>query len=237
MKIKTVTFTGADDKTVPFDLFSIWRDNKFVEWGILYSETGGGRNRYPKFAKFMELMELPCNTSAHLCGKVVRELIVKGKVEQDMRLLTVLNACQRVQLNFNATKITPNLYLMFAYLNKYNLMGKPIIFQANKANKRFIDAVAPFTDNDFHYLFDASGGRGTEIATISEPIPGKHCGYAGGLNPDNLAEKLALLDMNLPVDQEIWIDMESGVRTSDMFDLDKVQKCIEIVKPYTVSKK
>lgn len=178
-------------------------------------------------------MELPCQTSAHLCGKAVRELITDGIIQQSLYIHPIANYCQRVQLNFNVQKTKPDLYRLFSGLSKYN--HPAVILQVNQSNKQFIDAVAPFTDSDtFHHLFDASGGRGTEIATIPQPLEGKYCGYAGGLNPDNLAEKLALLDMSLPTDHVIWIDMESGVRTNNNFDLDKVQKCIEIVKPYIV---
>lgn len=54
-------------------------------------------------------------------------------------------------------------------------------------------------------------------------------GYAGGFNPDNVAEKLSFLMENSQVG-DFWIDMESGVRTDDWFDTDKVRRVLRICK-------
>ena len=34
----------------------------------------------------------------------------------------------------------------------------------------------------------------------------------------------------------IWIDLESGVRTDDRFDLEKVSRVLSITKPYILQK-
>jgi hypothetical protein len=33
---------------------------------------------------------------------------------------------------------------------------------------------------------------------------------------------------------EAWIDLESGARTNDCFDLDKVRRILELAKPFIV---
>jgi hypothetical protein len=49
------------------------------------------------------------------------------------------------------------------------------------------------------------------------------CGYADGLNPDNIGVALPAIAACVPEGQPYWIDMESGVRTDDRFDLDKCE--------------
>ena len=70
-----------------------------------------------------------------------------------------------------------------------------------------------------------SGGEGIETHVIA--FAGKKIGYAGGINANNVAEKLTFLMENDQVG-DFWIDMESGVRTDDWFDIDKVVKVLEI---------
>ena len=74
-------------------------------------------------------------------------------------------------------------------------------------------------------LLDASGGRGIDTPVKPLNIPGLKVGYAGGLNPENVGEKLEYLMEN--VEGEFWIDMESGVRTDDRFDIDK---CVSVLQ-------
>ena len=81
-------------------------------------------------------------------------------------------------------------------------------------------------------LLDASGGMGIDTPIKVLPNAGKNfkVGYAGGFNPDNVAEKLTYLYEQKEVG-DFWIDMESGVRTDDWFDLDKVCRVLEICQP------
>jgi phosphoribosylanthranilate isomerase len=75
------------------------------------------------------------------------------------------------------------------------------------------------------------GGRGVLPENWQGVVPNHFTGYAGGLNPDNLEE--ALININKAVgDNEIWIDTETGVRTDDKLDLEKVVKFLEIAKKY-----
>ena len=83
-------------------------------------------------------------------------------------------------------------------------------------------------DHNYSALLDASGGRGINTG-IDILHTSKKIGYAGGFNPDNVEEKLSYLLEN--VDGPFWIDMESGVRTDDWFDLNKVIKVMEICDP------
>ena len=78
------------------------------------------------------------------------------------------------------------------------------------------------SDGNIHYF-------GQDLRTHEREIKQK-IGYAGGISPDNVADKLTYLFENVR-DGEFWIDMESGVRTDDWFDLDKVRRVLEICQP------
>ena len=59
-------------------------------------------------------------------------------------------------------------------------------------------------------------------------------GYSGGLGPDNLESELRKIEQVTKPEDEIWIDMETKIRSDDnkTFDLNKVRRCLEIVKPW-----
>jgi phosphoribosylanthranilate isomerase len=66
------------------------------------------------------------------------------------------------------------------------------------------------------------GGLGIDTPISAPAYASKvHLGFAGGINPDNVIDKMDEIT-SLPVGR-FWIDMESGVRTDDRFDLDKVE--------------
>ncbi len=41
-----------------------------------------------------------------------------------------------------------------------------------------------------------------------------------------------MLNKTMSTEQMIWIDMESGVRTNNKFDLDKAERVLETVRVY-----
>lgn len=53
----------------------------------------------------------------------------------------------------------------------------------------------------------------------------------GRLNPDNVAGHLLAIE-KVAHGYTTWIDMETGVRTQDAFDLDKVRRVLELAAPY-----
>ena len=89
-------------------------------------------------------------------------------------------------------------------------------------------------DDHITTLLDASGGRGVDTGIEVLKLPHK-IGYAGGITPENVEEKLTFLMESDDVDS-FWIDMETGVRTDDWFDLDKVENvlktCTEVIERY-----
>src|SRR5207302_929741 len=94
-------------------------------------------------------------------------------------------------------------------------------------------------------LFDTSGGAGLTPDDLEEswPMawPGKYCGYAGGLGPDNVADELEkIFGTNAEQASTFWIDMETKVRSYrvenfrkvDYFDLSKCEQVCKQVAPF-----
>lgn len=200
MKPSFVTFTGADNETS----IETMRDlsARFpIEWGILFSPSRQGIDpRYPDAATLERLCKSGLQLAAHLCGDHARD-VMSGR---DPVLPVPLIPFARVQINHG----TPDPVIIAAFAQR---VGKPCIAQTR--GEAFPD------DDRISWLFDASGGQG--IAPKAWPRhPGRPVGYAGGLGPVNAAT--VSKEIGAHAVAPYWIDMESGVRTDDRFDLDLV---------------
>jgi len=91
-------------------------------------------------------------------------------------------------------------------------------------------------------FFDPSGGTGCKPQSWPKPpvvANDDHqliVGYAGGLGPHNLNENL--LNISHIVSESktrFFIDMETNVRTNNIFDFNKVTQCLNIAKPFLSS--
>jgi phosphoribosylanthranilate isomerase len=257
MKIKIVTITGADDNTNHQDLIEISKKYPFVEWGILFSPTRNdkGESRYPtiewvnkfkkdviahNFTKIDSFMtngfdlgrnEITIMVSAHICGGYTKELLEGNNILIKEKLKDVYSHLflNRSQWNFNSSKNEVH-ETFYDFLNN-PLNGKTIL-QFNKANYHLCQKVIEMNNHNIHFLYDGSGGRGVLPNEWTGVVPNHFTGYAGGLNPDNLEEALINIEKSVG-DNEIWIDTETGVRTDDKLDLDKVVGFLEIAKKYT----
>lgn len=97
-----------------------------------------------------------------------------------------------------------------------------------------------FSDRNFSLLNDPSCGLGILINNfnICTTVPS---GFAGGIGPNTIDQILTNLlnsikdyqENNFKLLKPVWIDMESSLRTVgednvDVFDLNKIQKCVDI---------
>lgn len=229
MKITRVTFTGADDATPVSELLTLGRSCPFVEWGLLMSIDRRGKPRYPSNEWLKTLLEDDGQTpllSAHLCGHLARGLVL----DQVLRLDHTYRF-SRVQIN-----LPQNLmgHINLQKLADVRLMtqGRPqfiLQYRGTESEQQLVAQMPPYGRKAFAVLFDKSGGLGISPEVWPSPLPNVFCGYAGGLGPFNLAEELTKI-ASVAGDAEIWIDMETRIRTHDKFDLDKVRKCIEVVE-------
>ena len=262
MKIDRVTLTGADDSTDVAELFRISEKYPFVEWGILFSKSAcGKKTRYPSKEWLFDLeqklissdKDFNVNLSGHICGRWIRD-ICKGDWSDFINEREgIIRSLRRFQLNFssyvksidetlfiNELKVVNLWRYRFAHLSDLvsSIEDKELnnhfqfIFQLKDINEPILSA-ARSNGIDAVPLFDLSGGAGT----LPDEWPEArdfYCGYAGGLSPDNLEEQLKLIEKSVG-DRTIWIDAETHVRSDNdkIFDLEKVERFLEIAKPYT----
>lgn len=235
MKIKTVTITGADSQTSIEEMFAISEEFPFVEWGILFSPKRYGTERYPNYNWLNNLCDKWRNNrkvilAAHLCGDFSSQMLV-GKMDLvwNSEIANYLRMFDRIQLNFNVTKHPVNTQDFITLLRKH---GFKYILQMNKSNAVFCMDIAIRNINNISFLYDGSGGRGIPPENWSNPIPGYHTGYAGGLSPDNLKEELVKINKQCNSTHKIWIDAETHLRTNDLLDMDKVRAFLKIASTY-----
>lgn len=212
-KPEFITFTGCDDKT-PIKAMQ-WLSERYpVEWGILFStKHQGDGGRYPSLEKVAELLETDMRFSAHLCGGHSRALIENS---DDPKLHWLMRPepgrFRRIQVN-TADQVPIGGLTRWAEERRARL-----ILQCR---------VAFPGDARCDWLFDRSGGTG-QLPPAGWPATEAESplvGYAGGLGPDNVIEQLPLMTQGTPY----WIDMESGIRTAERFDLEKCARVCEAV--------
>ena len=219
MIINKVVLTGADDNTSIADLKQIQKEFSFVEWGILIA-SNPGRNRYPSEDYINSLKNTGLNLALHICGKHSRDIMSDGIIDIKYDFF------DRYQINFNFFHTKHTLSNYSELVNKFP--NKKFILQSNFSNEPYIKTILnEYNIINTNILYDSSGGRGTEIKTINNPY-NVYTGYSGGLNPGNVNNICDIIS-NHPDISKVWIDMESGVRTDDKFDLNKVYNVLKIV--------
>jgi hypothetical protein len=238
--IKTVTITGADDSIHPKELLQLSDEFPFVEWGILFSKSSEGKNRYPSAAWQEKLREVWHDNHAlsfcgHICGRWVRDICDGFWTIYDEKKLDMF---QRFQLNFHAQVHSLNKDNFIKGFSSpriaFSGQGTPrqFIFQLDDVNNGILDYAKEKGVNAVP-LFDLSGGAG-RLPEDWHRATG-YSGYAGGLSPDNLTAQLELIEQ-VAGDGPIWIDTETRVRSENdqQFDLDKVRRFLEISKDWVI---
>ena len=228
MRLKHITFTGIDAHTDIQELLAIQQQYPIAEFGVLTSYNwfeNGNRFLDPSLIGFLRGDKM--NLALHICGSAAHDAALGKWDELDDLTEDNLDLFKRCQLNVSTRKDNP------AYCHIPLVIGQEIIIQQRNVNE-----IGLFTETRKHWyypiykwsvLLDASGGRGIDTPIEILKCDGK-VGYAGGINPDNVADKLTYLFENIH-EGEFWIDMESGVRTNDWLDIDKVRRVLETCQP------
>lgn len=238
MPLNRVTITGADDKTDTDTLLKLSAVYPFVEWGILVGSHYG--ERFPSLEWVKSLVDAKVNSdikvqlSLHVCGSHLKN-IANGHSFLYETLGNELFAFQRVQLNWHGEKQKPNcsenILHSFCKLDRGGFGWDPVlIFQLDGVNDDLYEAAG----RRFAVcgLFDRSHGAGVlhgEWPKASTEIP---CGWAGGLGPGNLESELPRIDAQAWAVQNYWVDMETQVRTDELLDLPKVERCLQIANEF-----
>lgn len=220
-----VSLTGPDDQTDITELQALAVKYPFVEWALLYVPHNEGAARNPRQAwrkTFFEV-NMPGTSAVHLCGSQAF-----NELQKDMLPAEILQA-DRLQLNINARrKDFTDKEVLEIYKRSLDL-GPDIILQRHADTAALIDrfiAGLPVIDTHrIHVLLDESKGTGStpDVWRRPDSLDGIACGYAGGIGPHNVQQILPLVAAIHQPDEPYWIDMESGVRTDNQFDIFKAE--------------
>lgn len=232
MRLKHITFTGIDAKTDIQGLIDIQREFPIAEFGVLTSYhwyENGNRYLNPSFLSNLYAGNGGLNLALHVCGSAAHDVSAGEWHKIDDHLFGSLGLFKRIQLNVANRNDNPE----FLWIPPRK--GQELIVQQHDAdNTELYNTTRDLwfgADCPVSVLLDASGGQGIDTPIKVLPNAGKpfKVGYAGGFNPENVADKLHYLLTNDEVG-DFWIDMESGVRTDDWFDTDKVRRVLRICK-------
>jgi len=245
MRLSHLTFTGADDSVDPEALARISARDPLVEWGILFDAEQCGQPRFPSEAWRREFYRAAphARRAAHVCGtQFLSELASAAMPSASVLGSELCGAFGRIQLNFGAQRlplaVLTGLVAGWRGGRWRRANGAPLslITQHNDGNRQVHELFAESGSNGTRYpafysvLFDASGGRGLQPATWPARPHGLTCGYAGGIAEHNITALLRSLAATEPEALPVWLDIESGVRSGERFDLDKIGKVIEAVR-------
>jgi hypothetical protein len=218
--ITKVTMTGADDSVTPSDLLKLQIKYPFVEWGILVAKGAWGKKRFPSQAWLESLVEYTSTLklSVHLCGTYVEQMLL-GNPEAIQELQyrnDIWNQFNRVQLNTHGVMHKLNVDKLGDLMDKFS--DHEFIFQYDGQNDHIIQQIKDRSPN-CAILYDTSHGLGRLPEQWPKPMEGVHVGYAGGLQPSNVAEHIHQIE-SIVLDSPIWIDAETHVRSNNNFQFD-----------------
>lgn len=228
MKLKYCSITGADDAVNVADLTNLAQEFPCAEWAVLLMRERAGTPRFPRpeWIENFTAHTLGQNKAMHLCGDAFLGFIAK-----DPEVLNLMAGFQRIQLNLKFGDVEGKYDPLALWARVRETPQHQFILQYTPEKQGLLPL---FKDVANHaVLYDASAGQGVSPDKWDAPLPGHFCGYAGGLNPDNVARNLRDIQ-RVAASHETWIDMETGVRTDDRFDLDKVRRVLTIAQPYTL---
>lgn len=200
-----ITFTGVDGLTDVEQCVALSQRYP-VEFGFLFSTTRDD-NRYSGMHKIVQFVEQGLSVAVHLCGAVAREAMTTVSYPMQTEF------ANRVQVNLLDKHYVSTGLIALGQLKT--------TIQQSRNTKQW-----PDTPDGVYSLLDCSGGRGTEIKEYPATPPNKLVGYAGGFRPGNVKSFVDSLHHHK---HGYWIDMETGVRTDDWFDLDKCRQVCEEV--------
>lgn len=249
----SVTFTGADNRTLCDDLTTIIdaaRDLVIpVEFGLLCSAKRAGDERYPGGFAVRHLLRI-CRSegvavAVHLCGAVAHALLPDsvrwlerdafGAPEWRQVVLDVF-AHGRVQVNLPpALSTVANLreawHRLRALSREAHGNDVGVVIGQHRAGEWPAPDRSTMESRpspDLAWLLDRSGGSGAPVSLADVPtLPGYPVGIAGGLGPDDPELLRGVVLRLLGSTHGGWIDMESRVRTGGRLD---PAKCVDVLR-------
>jgi len=227
MKLKYCSITGADDAVDPRELLKLSQEFPFVEWAIWLMPERMGGPRAPKMEWILQFLATCTQThhALHLCGEGLLNF-----VKNDPVTVALTQHFPRIQLNIRFDNVIQKLNINHLFNKIKQDPASTFIIQYADDNANLLPELKKIPNHQI--FFDASAGTGVSPDAWPAPLAGHSCGYAGGIGPENVKDHLEKIG-RVSQGQETWIDMESRVRTNDVFDLSKVKRVLEIVKNYS----
>ena len=202
LKPAFIAFTGVDDPRTIGDLQAL-SERYPIEWGVLVHPDRNG----PPFADpalLERLRSAGVRLSAHLCGPLAAA-VVKGRPTE-----FEVAGFSRVQINHMQGRADGGVV---ARASRYAAC------QGVRAVLKCSGAFPPDGRVDWlHHLSLGKDVRPRWLPQIYNTHP--FCGVSGGIDPHNVIELLSarlIVSMGVP----FWIDIETGVRTDGLLDVDK----------------
>lgn len=234
--LRLVSFVGVDEKTnfAELERFSNgYAGLGLVEWSVLFSDSKsvGNYTRYPSYKFCKDFLEKSAATtyvhsSLHLCGSVIERYLDKEK-----DVMELCKEAHRIQLNLNIKDYPDYQKLADRIWSVQKQFGHSIILQQNKTKAKFMEVFLKGNIFPISILHDGSGGFGREIEEVVAPDETHFTGYAGGIKPENVVKIVDLIESRNTNNKEYYIDMESGVRTDNVFSLEKCQQVMRNLRP------
>lgn len=238
--LQCVTFTGADDRTNPASLVELSGLYPWIEWGILIG-TRQGVSRMPSKEWISAILAAKnaagheVNLSLHVCGNPLRAIAdgrtIIGEGGGD------IIGFDRVQLNWHGERQEEiGSAIARSFHGSFLEFGwePEVIFQGDEVNAGAgLHRATQAAGFPVSMLFDSSHGNGILPANWPDALPDIKCGYAGRLGPDNVLvqlPKIRVAHAARGTRHRFWIDMETAVRTDEVFDLAKCRGVCELVK-------
>lgn len=225
--LSLISFVGVDIHT---NLDEIAKFNSPIpcEWSVLYSDSKSktAHTRYPEMSVCKDFLEWgeekDVLTSIHLCGEVIQRYL-----NRDQDVMDMCDIAKGIQLNLNIAAFPDHEKLADDILNLVNTRNHKVILQMNKTKEKFMGVFLGKAKTRVRVLHDGSGGFGREIENVKAPNPNHFTGYAGGIKPENVKKIVDLIEKENPNNEKYYIDMESGVRTDNIFSLEKCRQVIQ----------
>ena len=212
-----ITFTGADDVSLIPQMVELSSQYP-IEWGILFNSKDGKRvvkSRYPSSDFINALNGQNLRLAAHICGELSEKIIEQGCCQTLDQILFLFKRAQlNTTLRIGEVEFCKRAENIQSWSDHHDIR---VILQCRDE--------FPIND-DVDWLYDQSGGRG--LAPVEWPLyfGEPMVGFAGGLSPESVSEALEEIgSMNILY----WLDMETGIRTDDKFDMEKCRRVCQLV--------
>lgn len=211
-----VTFTGVDRIEILPRLKEL--SAKYpIEWGVLIDPAQEDNILFPTKDERKEIQSSGLRLSAHICGVPASE-IVNGTRPTYLGL----DGFSRLQINHSRDGSTEE--------NIKNAHD----FATSIGMRPALQCQGGFpTELRADWLYDVSFGLGTRPTDWPKlNSEGTFCGYSGGISPETVQATMKALPLSKSDNGNFWIDMESGVRTNDLLDVEKCEQVCKIVFGY-----